>query len=94
MNRKVLAAGPVTRIEICPCGSCYLTIGPITMALQLGVLKELGDVVARAMRALRAGAGPDPRAVCQDTQPAGKPPEPDEGEETPAALDADLPFAN
>ena len=53
-ERTVLAQGAVTRVEICPCGACYLTIGPITMCLQSGVLGELGDSIVRALRSLRA----------------------------------------
>ena len=52
--RRVLAQGEVTRVEVCPCGACYLTIGPITMCLQSGVLGDLGASIAKAVRMLRA----------------------------------------
>lgn len=53
-KRRVVAEGAVTRIEVCPCGGCQLTIGPVTVTLHEGVIEELGETLAMAIRALRA----------------------------------------
>jgi hypothetical protein len=62
--REVIAAGAVTRVDRCPCGDLYLTVGPITMGLHPEVLAELSATLGRAMamlgcRSRVAGAGPD-----------------------------------
>jgi hypothetical protein len=56
-DRRVLAQSEVTRVEVCHCGACYLTIGPITLCLQPRALGELGASIFKAIRSLRAEQG-------------------------------------
>jgi hypothetical protein len=53
MGRRVLAEGSLTRLEICSCGSCYLTIGPVTVSIHREVIEELAQTIARALGQLR-----------------------------------------
>jgi hypothetical protein len=53
-RRRVIAEGSVTRVEVCPCGTRYLTVGPVTMALQDSAIQELATTLAQAVRTLRA----------------------------------------
>jgi hypothetical protein len=53
MGRRVLAEGSLTRLEICACGSCYLTIGPVTVSIHREVIEELAQTIARAFGQLR-----------------------------------------
>ena len=52
-GRRVLAEGSLTRLEICTCGSCYLTIGPVTVSIHREVIEELAQTIARALGQLR-----------------------------------------
>jgi hypothetical protein len=53
MGRRVLAESSLTRLELCSCGSCYLTIGPLTVSIHREVIEELAQTLARALAQLR-----------------------------------------
>lgn len=78
-RRRVIAEGSVTRVEVCPCGTRYLTIGPLTMALQDSAIQELGTTIAQALRALRAESAAGSTEghagqTCDDTAESDEPP--------------------
>jgi len=58
--RRVVAEGEVTRVERCDCGSCHLTVGPVTLALHPTALAELHRTLGRALGALAAEPAPPP----------------------------------
>jgi hypothetical protein len=53
MARRTLAEGSLTRLEICSCGSCYLTIGPVTVSIHREVIEELSQTITSALAQLR-----------------------------------------
>ena len=67
MNRRVLAEAGVTRLEICPCGSYYLTVGPLTVSLHREVIEELTLMLGRGLAQARIDAergSPAPGVPC------------------------------
>jgi hypothetical protein len=52
--REVLASGTVSRIERCGCGSLYLTLGPVTMAVHPEAMMDLSETLAKAAAILTA----------------------------------------
>jgi hypothetical protein len=62
---SVVVEDKVTRVEVCPCGGCYLTVGPITVTLHVAVVEELRRTLNRALKARDLGgfaemSGPTP----------------------------------
>jgi hypothetical protein len=62
MGRRVLAEGSLTRLEICSCGSYYLTVGPVTVSLHREVIEELAQTIARSEDETRVAAWGPPRS--------------------------------
>lgn len=63
--RRVIASSEVTAVEVCGCGSAYLSIGPVCLAMQPSALVELRATLNQALRVMveeqmvgaRAGIG-------------------------------------
>jgi hypothetical protein len=77
-KRKVVAESGLTRIEVCPCGGCQLSIGPVTVTVHEALLEELGETVAIAVRAIRERRARHPALTgersCDDPEPAATDP--------------------
>ena len=72
-ERRVLAESAVTRVEVCDCGACYLTVGPVMLTLHPGALAELARTVNRAVRALRATELPASPTAAPRDDPSAEP---------------------
>lgn len=54
MSRKVIAQIGVCQVEVCPCGTTHLSIGPVTIALFPDALADIAKATTQALRRLAA----------------------------------------
>ena len=47
-HRTVVARGAFSAVEHCRCGAIYLTIGPVSVRVDVSALSELGEVITQA----------------------------------------------
>jgi hypothetical protein len=72
MSRRVISQQGVCQIERCACGTVYLTIGPLTVALMAEALADVGHATNQALRRLATEALSEPsRARREDPGEAG-----------------------
>lgn len=51
-GRRVLARGPVCSVEECSCGVLHVTLGVLTVRLDLAVVDSLYETLGAALRTL------------------------------------------
>ena len=54
-ERTVLSRGPCTELSRCSCGHAHLTVGPVTLRLDEGVLKALLLTLCEGLPRLEEG---------------------------------------
>lgn len=52
-ERATLARARFCGVELCPCGTVHLTVGPVTVRFPQDVIREIVDTLIRAEHALQ-----------------------------------------
>ncbi len=52
-TRRVIAQGPVCTVEQCTCGVLHVTLGALTIRLQMEVVASIHETLGEALRLLR-----------------------------------------
>jgi hypothetical protein len=69
-DRLTLARATFCGVELCPCGTLHLTVGPVTVRFPQSILREIVDTMIRAENALHVREGKLELVDCKEGLPS------------------------